>query len=110
MAAWSSESASTLRLLFFVRQHGSHLESPVTRPDACRKSLAVQALHAAGTEVWLDVVYNHTAEGDTSGPTYSYRGVDNSSATTCSRRTGDTTSMIPVAATRCAPAIPARAS
>ena len=39
----------------------------------------VQAFHAAGIEVWLDVVYNHTAEGDTTGPTYSYRGVDNSS-------------------------------
>jgi isoamylase len=39
----------------------------------------VQAFHAASIEVWLDVVYNHTAEGDESGPTYSYRGVDNSS-------------------------------
>ena len=39
----------------------------------------VQAFHAAGIEVWLDVVYNHTAEGDTTGPTYSYRGMDNSS-------------------------------
>ena len=39
----------------------------------------VQAFHAAGIEVWLDVVYNHTAEADESGPTYSYRGVDNSS-------------------------------
>ena len=39
----------------------------------------VQAFHAAGMELWLDVVYNHTAEGDHTGPTYSYRGVDNSS-------------------------------
>ena len=39
----------------------------------------VQAFHAAGIELWLDVVYNHTAEGDETGPTYSYRGVDNSS-------------------------------
>jgi glycogen operon protein len=38
----------------------------------------VRAFHAAGIEVWLDVVYNHTAEGDPSGPTYSMRGVDNS--------------------------------
>jgi isoamylase len=37
----------------------------------------VKALHAAGIEVILDVVYNHTAEGDASGPTYSYRGLDN---------------------------------
>lgn len=39
----------------------------------------VQAFHAAGIEVWLDVVYNHTAEGDQNGPTYSYRGIDNDS-------------------------------
>lgn len=37
----------------------------------------VKALHAAGIEVILDVVYNHTAEGDENGPTYSYRGIDN---------------------------------
>ncbi len=37
----------------------------------------VRAFHQAGIEVWLDVVYNHTAEGDPSGPTYSYRGIDN---------------------------------
>ena len=39
----------------------------------------VRAFHAEGIEVWLDVVYNHTAEGGRTGPTYSYRGVDNSS-------------------------------
>ncbi|MEQ8486739.1 MAG: glycogen debranching protein GlgX [Pseudomonadales bacterium] len=37
----------------------------------------VRALHAAGIEVILDVVFNHTAEGDQSGPTLSYRGFDN---------------------------------
>ena len=37
----------------------------------------VRAFHQAGIEVWLDVVYNHTAEGGEDGPTYSYRGVDN---------------------------------
>ncbi len=37
----------------------------------------VRAFHEAGLEVWLDVVYNHTAEGDQNGPTYSMRGVDN---------------------------------
>ena len=39
----------------------------------------VQRLHAAGIEVILDVVYNHTAESDESGPTISWRGLDNSS-------------------------------
>ncbi|MEO5876421.1 MAG: glycogen debranching protein GlgX [Streptosporangiaceae bacterium] len=37
----------------------------------------VRALHAAGIEVILDVVYNHTAEGDHLGPTLAYRGIDN---------------------------------
>jgi len=37
----------------------------------------VRALHAAGLEVILDVVYNHTAEGDARGPTLSFRGLDN---------------------------------
>jgi len=39
----------------------------------------VRALHAAGLEVILDVVYNHTAEGNHLGPTLSLRGIDNSS-------------------------------
>lgn len=37
----------------------------------------VQGLHAAGLEVVLDVVFNHTAEGDQLGPTVSFRGLDN---------------------------------
>ncbi|MFI7504977.1 glycogen debranching protein GlgX [Streptomyces sp. NPDC049687] len=39
----------------------------------------VRALHAAGLEVILDVVYNHTAEGNQKGPTLSFRGIDNAS-------------------------------
>ena len=39
----------------------------------------VKALHAAGIEVILDVVYNHTAEGDHLGPTLGLRGIDNRS-------------------------------
>jgi len=38
----------------------------------------VKALHEAGLEVILDVVYNHTGEGDHTGPTLSFRGLDNS--------------------------------
>ena len=37
----------------------------------------VKALHRAGIEVILDVVFNHTAEGDHSGPTLCFRGLDN---------------------------------
>ena len=38
----------------------------------------VRTLHQAGIEVILDVVYNHTAEGNHLGPTLSFRGIDNS--------------------------------
>jgi len=38
---------------------------------------AVKALHKAGIEVILDVVYNHTAEGNQLGPTLNFRGIDN---------------------------------
>ncbi|WP_348759583.1 glycogen debranching protein GlgX [Candidatus Methylocalor cossyra] len=38
----------------------------------------VKALHKAGIEVLLDVVFNHTAEGDETGPTLNFRGLDNS--------------------------------
>jgi isoamylase len=37
----------------------------------------VKALHKAGIEVILDVVFNHTAEGDHNGPTFCFRGFDN---------------------------------
>ncbi|NTW01984.1 MAG: glycogen debranching protein GlgX [Oscillochloris sp.] len=39
----------------------------------------VKSLHAAGIEIILDVVYNHTAEGNQLGPTLSFRGIDNAS-------------------------------
>ena len=39
--------------------------------------MMVRNLHAAGIEVILDVVYNHTAEGNQMGPTLSFRGIDN---------------------------------
>nr|VFJ43410.1 MAG: glycogen operon protein [Candidatus Kentron sp. DK]VFJ52884.1 MAG: glycogen operon protein [Candidatus Kentron sp. DK] len=38
----------------------------------------VKAFHAAGIEIILDVVFNHTAEGDDRGTTFSFRGIDNS--------------------------------
>jgi len=41
--------------------------------------VAVRRLHAAGIEVILDVVYNHTCEGSEMGPTLSWRGLDNAS-------------------------------
>ncbi len=41
--------------------------------------MAIRRLHAAGIEVILDVVYNHTCEGNELGPTLSWRGFDNAS-------------------------------
>lgn len=50
-------------------------------PSAVRDEFRamVHALHAAGIEVLLDVVYNHTPEGNEFGPTLSFRGLDNAS-------------------------------
>jgi isoamylase len=50
------------------REHGQQVQE--------FKSM-VKAMHAAGIEVILDVVYNHTAEGNHMGPTLSFRGIDN---------------------------------
>ena len=50
--------------------------TPGTSPRSEFKAL-VDALHQAGLEVILDVVYNHTAETDEVGPTLSLRGIDN---------------------------------
>jgi isoamylase len=49
-----------------------------TQPEREFKTM-VKALHSAGIEVILDVVYNHTAEGSHLGPTLSFRGIDNAS-------------------------------
>ena len=46
----------------------------------------VKNLHAAGLEVIMDVVYNHTAEGNHLGPTLSFKGIDNVSYLPAGRR------------------------
>ena len=64
-------------LNFFAPHHGY-----ARRHAACDQHnefrTMVKALHAADIEVILDVVYNHTAEGNQHGPLYSYKGIDNS--------------------------------
>ena len=61
---------------FFAPHHGySSLKYPLGPVDEFRDM--VKALHRAGIEVILDVVFNHTAEGDHRGPTFSFRGLDN---------------------------------
>ncbi|HEY3926726.1 MAG TPA: glycogen debranching protein GlgX [Acidothermaceae bacterium] len=65
--------------LGFFAPHGGYSSSG-TRGEQVREFKAmVKALHAAGLEVVLDVVFNHSAEGDEAGPTLSLRGIDNRS-------------------------------
>ena len=59
----------------------------------------VRTLHRAGLEVILDVVYNHTAEGNQLGPTLSFRGIDNSVYYRLTPTIPATTSTSPVRAT-----------
>jgi isoamylase len=60
---------------FAPHQAYSSRQDPLGPIDEFRDM--VKALHRAGIEVILDVVFNHTAEGDQSGPTLSFRGLDN---------------------------------
>jgi isoamylase len=61
----------------FFAPDGRYASDPLRAPDEFRAM--VKALHAAGIEVILDVVYNHTAEGGGLGPTLAFRGLDNAS-------------------------------
>jgi glycogen operon protein len=63
---------------FFAPHHAySSRQDPLGPVDEFRDM--VKALHRAGIEVILDVVFNHTAEGDDTGPTFGFRGIDNPS-------------------------------
>ena len=61
---------------FAPHQAYSSRQDPLGPVDEFRDM--VKALHRAGIEVILDVVFNHTAEGDHGGPTLCFRGLDNS--------------------------------
>jgi isoamylase len=64
---------------FFAPHQGySSRQDPLGPVDEFRDM--VKALHRAGIEVILDVVYNHTAEGGQDGPTFSFRGLENSAS------------------------------
>ncbi|MGA1689393.1 MAG: glycogen debranching protein GlgX [Candidatus Nanopelagicaceae bacterium] len=54
-----------------------HLAYAATDNPIAELQESIDALHSAGIEVLLDVVYNHTAEEGKSGPTLSFRGIDN---------------------------------
>ena len=62
--------------LSFFAPHAEYARRGADPRDEFRAM--VKALHAADIEVILDVVYNHTCEGDERGPRYSFKGIDNS--------------------------------
>ena len=61
----------------FLAPHNGYAAADTPGGQVGEFKAMVKALHEAGIEVILDVVYNHTAEGDHRGPTLSYRGIDN---------------------------------
>ncbi len=63
---------------FFAPHHG-YAVSGTDGEQVQEFKAMVRTLHEAGIEVILDVVYNHTAEGNHLGPTLSFRGIDNAS-------------------------------
>ncbi|MCX3060806.1 glycogen debranching protein GlgX [Streptomyces beihaiensis] len=63
----------------FFAPHNAYAADTTRGGQVTEFKSMVKALHAAGLEVILDVVYNHTAEGNERGPTLSFRGIDNAS-------------------------------
>ncbi|MFI6927416.1 glycogen debranching protein GlgX [Nonomuraea spiralis] len=61
----------------YLAPHGRYSGSGTRGQQVLEFKAMVRALHEAGIEVILDVVYNHTAEGDHMGPTLGFRGIDN---------------------------------
>ena len=63
----------------FFAPHNAYAASGARGEQVQEFKSMVRTLHQAGIEVILDVVYNHTAEGNHLGPTLSFRGIDNAS-------------------------------
>ena len=61
----------------FFAPHAAYSSSGQPGQEVAEFKSMVRSLHAAGIEVILDVVYNHTAEGNHLGPTLCFRGIDN---------------------------------
>jgi isoamylase len=61
----------------FLAPHNAYSSSGQLGEQVAEFKAMVRSLHDAGIEVILDVVYNHTAEGNHLGPTLSFRGIDN---------------------------------
>ena len=63
----------------FLAPHNDYASAGQRGQQVQEFKAMVKSLHEAGLEVILDVVYNHTAEGNQLGPTLSFRGIDNAS-------------------------------
>jgi glycogen operon protein len=63
----------------FLAPHNGYAGTGTRGQQVGEFKAMVKALHAADIEVILDVVYNHTAEGNEMGPTLAFRGIDNAS-------------------------------
>jgi glycogen operon protein len=63
--------------LGYFAPHAAYSSAGTAGQQVTEFKAMVKTLHAAGIEVILDVVYNHTAEGDHTGPTLSFKGIDN---------------------------------
>src|SRR3712207_111937 len=65
------------RSLGYFAPHAAYSSAGTAGQQVTEFKAMVKSLHAAGIEVILDVVYNHTAEGDHTGPTLAFKGIDN---------------------------------
>ena len=78
---WSAQGLTNYwgyNTIGFFAPHNAYSLVRAARASRCRSSRRwSRTLHEAGIEVILDVVYNHTAEGNHLGPTLSFRGIDN---------------------------------
>src|SRR5208337_307967 len=77
---WDPQEGSSwgyMTLNFFSPHHAYSSNTELDGAISEFKEM-VKELHKAGIKVILDVVYNHTTEGDYLGPLYSYKGIDNS--------------------------------
>jgi isoamylase len=63
----------------FFAPHNAYSSSGARGEQVNEFKSMVKSFHSAGIEVIMDVVYNHTAEGNDQGPTLSFRGIDNKS-------------------------------
>lgn len=85
----------------FFAPHNAYSSSGQRGEQVNEFKSMVKAYHHAGMEVILDVVYNHTAEGNNRGPTSASRASTTAPTTVWSTTTADTTSTPQAPATRC---------